>query len=183
MSNLKDKYDNDVVPALKEKFGLTNPMTVPKIEKVVLNMAFGILDKDAQKAAVSDLAKITGQQPMLCKARKSVSNFKLRAGMVIGAKVTLRGPRMYDFLERFINNALPRIRDFRGIPARGFDGRGNYTLGIKDEQIFPEIGNNHATAEQGFDMTVVTTAPDDKQARALLEGIGFPFVGRNSSKQ
>lgn len=182
MSNLKEKYDNEVVPALKEKFALTNPMTVPKVEKVVLNMAFGILDKDAQAAAINDLAKITGQKPALCKARKSVSNFKLRAGMVIGAKVTLRGPRMYEFLERFINNALPRIRDFRGIPLRGFDGRGNYTLGIKEEQIVPEIGNNHATAENGFDMTVVTTAANDAQARALLEGIGFPFVGRNKQQ-
>ena len=182
MSNLKDKYLNEVVPALKEKFGLTNPMTVPKITKVVLNMAFGILDKDAQKAAVTDLAKISGQQPMLCKARKSVSNFKLRAGMVIGAKVTLRGERMYEFLDRLINNALPRIRDFRGIPARGFDGRGNYTLGIKEEQIFPEIGNNHATAENGLDLTIVTTAPDNAQARALLEAIGMPFVGRNAAK-
>ena len=182
MSNLKDKYVNDVVPALKEKFGLTNPMTVPKIQKVVLNMAFGILDKDAQKAAVTDLAKISGQQPMLCKARKSVSNFKLRAGMVIGAKVTLRGERMYEFLDRLINNALPRIRDFRGIPARGFDGRGNYTLGIKEEQIFPEIGNNHATAENGLDLTIVTTAPDNAQARALLEAIGMPFVGRTAAK-
>ena len=179
MARLKDEYASRMVPELEKKLGTTNKMLVPRLQKIVLNMAFGIVSKDEQKALVDDLTAITGQKPMLCRAKKSISNFKLREGMVIGAKVTLRGERMYDFLERLINNALPRIRDFRGIPARGFDGRGNYTLGVKEEQIFPEIGNNHATAEQGFDLTVVTTAPDNAQARALLEGLGFPFVGRN----
>ncbi len=179
MSNLKDKYVNEVVPALREKFSLTNPMTVPKITKVVLNMAFGILDKDAQKAAVTDLAKISGQQPMLCKARKSVSNFKLRAGMVIGAKVTLRRDRMWDFLDRFINVALPRIRDFHGVPNRGFDGRGSYTMGVKEQTIFPEIDlSRHGAPEQGMDITICTTAKDDKAARELLDKLGMPFVGR-----
>ncbi len=182
MANLKDLYRNEVAPKLREKLGLDNPMLVPRITKIVINMGFGIVEKDVQKKLVDELAAITGQHPMLCKARKSVSNFKLREGMIVGAKVTLRGDRMYEFLERLSRITLPRIRDFRGIPARGFDGRGNYTLGIKEEQIFPEIGNNHATAEQGFDMTVVTTATDNARARALLEGIGFPFVGRNNAR-
>lgn len=179
MANLKDKYQNTVVPALREKFAITNPMVVPKITKVVLNMGFGILDKDAQKAAVSDLAKLSGQQPSLRRARKSISNFKLREGMVVGAQVTLRGNRMYDFLERFINVALPRIRDFRGIPNRGFDGQGNYTLGIKESSIFPEIDIGHGGGtEQGMDITVVTTAQTNDQARELLVQLGVPFVGR-----
>ncbi len=182
MSTLKEKYVNEVVPALKEKFGLTNPMTVPKVKKVVLNMAFGILDKDAQKAAVTDLAKLSGQQPMLCQARKSVSNFKLREGMVVGAKVTLRGARMYAFLERFMNNALPRIRDFRGVPNRGFDGHGCYTMGLKEESVFPEIGNNHATPDHGMDITIVTSAPNNEQAKELLVQLGVPFVGKNAAK-
>jgi large subunit ribosomal protein L5 len=131
MANLKEKYQEQVVPALKQKYGITNPMVVPKLEKIVVNMAFGIVDKDTQKSVIEDLAKITGQKPALCAARKSISNFKLREGMVIGAKVTLRGNRMYDFLDRFINIALPRIRDFRGVPNKGFDHRGNYTLGLK----------------------------------------------------
>lgn len=179
MANLKEKYVNTVVPALREKFGITNPMVVPKITKVVVNMGFGILDKDAQKAAVTDLAKLSGQQPSLRRSRKSISNFKLREGMVVGAKVTLRGARMYDFLERFIHIALPRIRDFRGVPNRGFDGKGNYTLGIKEASIFPEIDVGHgANAELGMDITIVTTATTNDQARELLVQLGVPFVGR-----
>ena len=179
MANLKQKYQEAVVPALSEKFGFKNPMLVPKVDKVVINMSFGIVDKDTQKSVVDDLTKITGQKPALCKARKSVSNFKLREGMVIGAKVTLRGKRMYDFLDRFINIALPRIRDFRGVPTRGFDGRGNYTMGLKEQTIFPEIDlSRHGAPEQGMDITVVTTATNNQQARELLSLLGMPFMGR-----
>jgi large subunit ribosomal protein L5 len=154
-------------------------MVVPKLEKIVVNMAFGIVDKDTQKSVIEDLAKITGQKPALCAARKSISNFKLREGMVIGAKVTLRGNRMYDFLDRFINIALPRIRDFRGVPNKGFDHRGNYTLGLKEQTIFPEIDlSRHGAPEQGMDITIVTTADTDEKAKELLTQLGMPFAGR-----
>ena len=179
MANLKQTYLDKAVPALREKFGYANPMQVPRLSKIVVNMAFGIVDKDTQKSVVDDLEKITGQKPALCPAKKSVANFKLREGMVIGAKVTLRRDRMWDFLDRFINIALPRIRDFHGVPNRGFDGRGNYSLGLKEQTIFPEIDlSRHGAPEQGMDITVVTTAKDNKVARALLEGLGMPFVGR-----
>ncbi len=179
MANLKQKYQDQVVPALKQKYGITNPMVVPKLEKIVVNMAFGIVDKDTQKSVIEDLAKITGQKPALCAARKSISNFKLREGMVIGAKVTLRGSRMYDFLDRFINIALPRIRDFRGVPNKGFDHRGNYTLGLKEQTIFPEIDlSRHGAPEQGMDITIVTTADTDEKAKELLAQLGMPFAGR-----
>lgn len=179
MANLKQKYMETAVPALREKFGIKNPMVVPKLEKVVINMAFGIVDKDTQKSVVDDLTKITGQKPVLCLARKSISNFKLREGMVIGAKVTLRGARMYDFFDRFINASLPRIRDFRGVSPKGFDGRGNYTMGLKEQSIFPEIDlSRHGAPEQGMDITVVTTAKNNEQARELLALLGMPFMGR-----
>jgi large subunit ribosomal protein L5 len=179
MANLKKTYTDTVAPALREKFGYKNPMQVPKIEKIVVNMAFGIVDKDTQKSVVDDLEKITGQKPALCPAKKSVSNFKLREGMVIGAKVTLRRQRMWDFLDRLINVTLPRIRDFHGVPKRGFDGRGNYSLGVKEQTIFPEIDlSRHGAPEQGMDITIVTTAKDNKVARALLEQLGMPFIGR-----
>ena len=179
MANLKQKYMETAVPALREKFGIKNPMVVPKLEKVVVNMAFGIVDKDTQKSVVDDLMKITGQKPVLCLARKSISNFKLREGMVIGAKVTLRGARMYDFFDRFINSSLPRIRDFRGVSPKGFDGRGNYTMGLKEQSIFPEIDlSRHGAPEQGMDITVVTTAKNNEQARELLALLGMPFMGR-----
>ncbi len=179
MANLKEKYEQTVVPELEKAFGFKNPMQVPRLQKIVVNMAFGIVDKDTQKSVVDDLEKITGQKPALCPAKKSVANFKLREGMVIGAKVTLRRQRMWDFLDRLINVALPRIRDFHGVPARGFDGRGNYSLGVKEQTIFPEIDlSRHGAPEQGMDITVVTTAKDNKVARALLEGLGMPFVGR-----
>lgn len=179
MANLKQKYIDQVVPALREKFGITNPMVVPKVEKIVVNMAFGIVDKDTQKSVIEDLTKITGQKPALCKARKSISNFKLREGMVIGAKVTLRGARMYDFLDRFMNITLPRIRDFRGVPTKGFDGKGNYTLGLKEQTIFPEIDlSRHGAPEQGMDITIVTSATTNEMARELLNQLGMPFVGR-----
>ena len=179
MANLKQKYQEQVVPALIQKYGITNPMVVPKLEKIVVNMAFGIVDKDTQKSVIEDLTKITGQKPALCAARKSISNFKLREGMVIGANVTLRGSRMYDFLDRFINIALPRIRDFRGVPNKGFDHRGNYTLGLKEQTIFPEIDlSRHGAPEQGMDITIVTTADTDEKAKELLTQLGMPFAGR-----
>ena len=179
MANLKQTYKTQVAPALKEKLGLDNPMLVPRLTKIVLNMGFGIVEKDVQKKLVEELAAITGQQPVLCKSRKSISNFKLREGMVIGAKVTLRGERMYDFLERLVNNTLPRIRDFHGIPSRGFDGHGNYTFGLKEQTIFPEIDAAAIPQEQGMDITLCTTASEDKPARELLVQLGMPFQGLN----
>ncbi len=178
MARLKEEYTSRIVPELEKKLGTTNRMLVPRLMKVVLNMAFGIVSKDEQKALVEDLQAITGQKPMLCKAKKSISNFKLREGMVIGAKVTLRGDRMWEFVERLIAAALPRIRDFRGISNRGFDGRGNYTLGIKDHSIFPEIVEVSA-GHSGMDITFVTSSNDNKAAKALLEAMGMPFAGRS----
>ena len=177
MARLKEEYTSRIVPELEKKLGTTNRMLVPRLMKVVLNMAFGIVSKDEQKALVEDLQAITGQKPMLCKAKKSISNFKLREGMVIGAKVTLRGDRMWEFVERLIAAALPRIRDFRGISNRGFDGRGNYTLGVKDHSIFPEIVEVSA-GHSGMDITFVTSSNDNKAAKALLEAMGMPFAGR-----
>ena len=177
MSRLKEEYKSRIVPELEQKLGTTNRMLVPRLMKVVLNMAFGIVSKDEQKALVEDLQAITGQKPMLCKAKKSISNFKLREGMVIGAKVTLRGDRMWEFVERLIAAALPRIRDFRGISNRGFDGRGNYTLGVKDHSIFPEIVEASA-GHSGMDITFVTSSNDNMAAKALLEAMGMPFAGR-----
>ena len=177
MSRLKEEYKSRIVPELEQKLGTTNRMLVPRLMKVVLNMAFGIVSKDEQKALVEDLQAITGQKPMLCKAKKSISNFKLREGMVIGAKVTLRGDRMWEFVERLIAAELPRIRDFRGISNRGFDGRGNYTLGVKDHSIFPEIVEVSA-GHSGMDITFVTSSNDNKAAKALLEAMGMPFAGR-----
>ena len=178
MAKLKEEYDSRMVAELEQKLGTTNKMLVPRLMKVVVNMGFGIVSKDEQKALVDDLTAITGQKPMLCKAKKSISNFKLREGMVIGAKVTLRGDRMWEFCERLINVALPRIRDFRGIPNRGFDGRGNYTLGLKDHSIFPEIVEA-AGPNSGMDVTFVTTAQDNKAAKEFLVSLGMPFAGRN----
>lgn len=176
MANLKEKFTKEVVPALEKKLGVANPMLVPRLQKIVVNMGFGIVEKDQQKQIVKDLEAITGQKALLCKAHKSISNFKLREGMVIGAKVTLRGERMYDFAERFFNVTLPRIRDFRGVPARGFDKDGNYTMGLKEYVTFPEI--TAVTSDSGLDITFVTTAKDKQGARALLEALGMPFVGR-----
>ena len=179
MARLKDEYASRMVAELEKKLNTTNKMLVPRLQKIVINMGFGIVSKDEQKQLVDDLTAITGQKPYLCKAKKSISNFKLREGMVIGAKVTLRRDRMWDFLDRLINVTLPRIRDFHGIPKRGFDGRGNYTFGVKEQTIFPEIDlSRHGAPEQGMDITIVTTAKDNAQAFALLEGLGMPFVGR-----
>ena len=178
MPKLKEEYNSRIIAELEQKLGTTNKMLVPRLQKIVLNMGFGIVSKDEQKALVDDLTAITGQKPMLCKAKKSISNFKLREGMVIGAKVTLRGDRMWEFCERLINVALPRIRDFRGIPNRGFDGRGNYTLGLKDHSIFPEIVEA-AGPNSGMDVTFVTSAQDNKAAKEFLVALGMPFAGRN----
>lgn len=176
MATLKEKYKQDVGPALKQKLALPNPMMVPRVSKVVVNMGIGIVDKDTQKRLLEELGQITGQRAVACKASKSVSNFKLREGMVIGAKVTLRQDRMYAFLNRLFNAALPRIRDFRGVPKKGFDGHGNYTLGLKEQTIFPEIDPNHTGAAQGMDITIVTTAKTDDEARELLALLGMPFA-------
>ena len=177
MARLKDEYASRMVAELEQKLGTTNKMLVPRLQKIVINMGFGIVTKDEQKTLVDDLTAITGQKPMLCKAKKSISNFKLREGMVIGAKVTLRGERMWEFVERLISAALPRIRDFHGISNRGFDGRGNYTLGVKDHSIFPELVEASA-GHSGMDITFVTSSNDNKAAKALLEALGMPFAGR-----
>jgi len=179
MAKLKETFKTELAPKLQEKLGVTNVMLIPRLQKVVINMGFGIVEKDVQKTILDDFAKITGQKPMLCKARKSISNFKLREGMVIGAKVTLRGDRMFDFVERLVNSALPRIRDFRGVPNRGFDGRGNYTLGMEEHTIFPEmVDSGNPAADVGMDITFVTTAKDNKSAKELLVILGMPFAGK-----
>ena len=175
---LKEKYAKEGIPQLMKELGISNPMRVPRLVKVVVNMGVGIAEKDALKAHLDELGKITGQKAVVTKARKSISNFKLREGMSIGAKVTLRGARMYEFMERLITAALPRIRDFRGVPADSFDGRGNYTMGIKEQTIFPEIDPNKVTSIHGMDITIVTTAEDDREARALLKMLGMPFAGK-----
>jgi len=180
MTALQDKYRKDVIPGLKEALGLANVMEIPKLTKIVVNMGFGIADKDEIKIHTSELESLTGQRPILNKAKNSISNFKLREGMIIGAKVTLRGARMYDFLDRLINAVFPRIRDFRGISVTAFDGFGNYTLGIVDQTIFPEIDPNKVNKTQGMDITIVTTAHSDQAARKLLELFGMPFAGKQT---
>ena len=178
MARLKDEYASRMVPELEKKLGTTNKMLVPRLQKIVINMGFGIVSKDEQKQLVDDLMAITGQKPMLCRAKKSISNFKLREGLVIGAKVTLRGERMWEFADRLISSALPRIRDFRGVPNRGFDGVGNYTLGIKEHSIFPELLET-GSVHSGMDITFVTSSTDNKAAKELLNSMGMPFAGRN----
>lgn len=176
MPTLKEKYNTEVRSKLAEELKLSNPNRIPRLSKIVINMGFGIVDKDALKTHTEELTKIAGQRPVITKARKSISNFKLREGMSIGAKVTLRGGRMYDFMERFIGVALPRIRDFRGVPTRSFDPSGNYTIGIKEQTIFPEIDPNNVGGVQGMDITFVTTATNAKEAFALLKRMGMPFA-------
>lgn len=177
---LKERYQKQVVPELQKRLGLKNRMQAPRLAKIILNMGFdAAMDKDVLKALTQELAVISGQKPVVTKSRKSISNFKIRKGMNVGAKVTLRGGRMYDFFERLVNLALPRIRDFRGVSNRGFDGRGNYTLGLKEQTIFPEIDAGHGgVTEQGMDITFVTTARNDKETRELLSQLGMPFAGR-----
>lgn len=175
---LKDKYVKDVIPKMKQELGIDNPMRLPKLLKIVVNMGLGIAEKDAMKKHVDELTAITGQKPVITKAKKSISNFKLRAGMNIGAKVTLRGSRMYEFLDRFVSAALPRIRDFRGLSGNSFDGRGSYSVGIKEQTIFPEIDQNNVTEVQGMDITFVTSAAQDKEAKLLLKLLGMPFAAK-----
>jgi len=176
-SRLQKHYREAVVPALMQQLGISNRMQVPRIEKITVNMGVGeaVADKKLMDAAVADLTKITGQKPLLCKSRKSIAAFKLRAGLVIGAKVTLRGPRMYDFLDRLVSIAMPRIRDFRGVSPRAFDGHGNYNFGVREQIIFPEIQYDQIDQLRGMDITITTTARDDKAGRALLEQFNFPF--------
>ncbi len=177
MSRMQDKYVKEVAPALMNKFGYKSVMQIPKLVKIVINIGMGEAKDNpkAIEAACGDLAKITGQKPLVTKARKSVANFKLREGMNIGCKVTLRGDRMYEFLDRLFNVALPRVRDFRGISANGFDGRGNFSLGIKEQLIFPEIEYDKIDKLRGMDINFVTTAQTDEEAREFLKLMGAPF--------
>jgi large subunit ribosomal protein L5 len=176
-ARLKTIYHDKLVPELKEKLGLKNTMQVPRILKITVNMGVGeaVADKKVMDAATADMAKITGQKPAVTKAKKSVATFKVRDGQAIGCKVTLRGDRMYEFLDRLVSIAIPRIRDFRGISTRSFDGRGNYSLGVKEQIIFPEIQYDQIDQIRGMDITISTSAHDDKHGRALLEAFNFPF--------
>ena len=176
-TRLKEKYTKEVRKKLQDQFGIKNPMAVPKIEKVVLNMGVGeaISNIKVLDNAVDELATITGQKPVVTRAKKSIASFKLREGQAIGTMVTLRGEKMYEFLDRLINIALPRVRDFRGVPTKSFDGRGNYTLGIRDHVIFPEIDVAKVDKSKGMNITIVTTAKNDEQARFLLRELGMPF--------
>ena len=177
MARLAKIYREEIVPQLKQSLGVENVMQVPKITKITVNMGVGeaVADKKIMDNAVGDLTKITGQKPLVTRARKSVATFKVRDGQAIGAKVTLRGARMYEFLDRLVNIAMPRIRDFRGVSARSFDGQGNYNFGVKEQIIFPEIAYDQIDAIRGMDITITTTATDDKSGRALLEAFNFPF--------
>jgi large subunit ribosomal protein L5 len=177
MSRLKDRYVKDVVPALRKEFGYTNPMAVPKIEKVVVNMGLGEATQNAKLVDTGgdELGRITGQKAVTTRAKKSIAAFKVRQGMPIGSMVTLRGERMYEFLDRLISTALPRVRDFKGVSPRGFDGRGNYTLGLRDQLLFPEIDYMKVDKARGMNISVVTTAKTDEEARKLLQLLGMPF--------
>ena len=177
MNRLKEKYENSLRKELTEKFNYTTPMQVPKLEKIVVNMGVGeaVHNSKALEDALEELTVITGQKPIATKAKKSIANFKLREGMPIGAKVTLRGERMYEFLDKLVSIALPRVRDFHGISGNSFDGRGNYTVGIKEQLIFPEINFDKISKIRGLDIVIVTTAKTDEEGRALLLGLGMPF--------
>jgi large subunit ribosomal protein L5 len=179
---LKVRYSEEILPRLRSERGLANPMQVPRLEKIVINMGIGEAVKDARmlEAAVDDLTTITGQKPVITKARKSIAGFKLREGMSIGAKVTLRGARMWEFLDRMISTALPRIRDFRGLDPKAFDGRGNYTIGVTEQLIFPEIDYDKVVKVRGMDITIVTTAKNDDDGRALLHALGLPLQGESA---
>jgi len=182
MNKMQEKYNQEVVPALRKAFDLKNIMQVPRIEKVVVNIGMGeaMDNPKALEAAVADLTTITGQKPITTKARKSIANFKLREGRLIGTKVTLRGDHMWAFLDRLMNTALPRVRDFRGISANAFDGRGNYTLGLRDQLIFPEIEYDKIDKLRGMEVTIVTTARNDDQARVMLQLLGMPFIKKEA---
>jgi large subunit ribosomal protein L5 len=176
-ARLAETYRDQIVPKLKSELGVANVMQIPKITKITVNMGVGeaVADRKVMDAAVADLTKITGQKPMVTKARKAIASFKLRQGLAVGCMVTLRGDRMYEFLDRLISIAMPRIRDFRGVSPRSFDGRGNYSLGVKEQIIFPEIQYDQIDQIRGMDITITTTASDNKQGRALLEAFNFPF--------
>ncbi len=176
-ARLKEKYLKEIKPALQKELGLTNPMAVPRLEKIVLNMGLGEATQNSKllDPLVADLASIAGQKPVTTRAKKSIAAFKVREGMPIGAMVTLRGEVMYEFLDRLIQIGLPRVRDFRGVSTKSFDGRGNYTLGMRDQLIFPEIDYSKVEKLKGMNITIVTTAPDDNQARELLKAFGIPF--------
>ena len=180
MARLQEKYRESVFPDLKKKFGLTNPMQVPRIEKITCNIGVGEASRNAKllDTALEQLTSITGQKPIMRRARKSIAAFKLREGMPVGAKVTLRRERMYEFLDRLISIGLPRVRDFRGVSAGAFDGRGNFTLGVRDILIFPEVDYEKIEGTMGMNITITTSAPTDDQARALLAGLGMPFANR-----
>jgi large subunit ribosomal protein L5 len=177
MARLQKIYRDEIVAKLMTSLAVTNPMQVPKITKISVNMGVGeaVADKKAMDGAVNDLTALTGQKPVVTKSRKAIAAFKLRQGVPVGARVTLRGARMYEFLDRLINVAMPRIRDFRGVSARSFDGRGNYSFGVKEQIIFPEIAYDQVDAIRGMDITITTTARDDREGRALLESFNFPF--------
>ncbi len=177
MNSLKEKYQKEIVPALMEKFNYKSVMQVPKVEKIVINMGVGdaVQNAKALDSAVEELAQLSGQKPVITRAKKSIAGFRLREGMPIGAKVTLRGERMYDFLQKLISVALPRVRDFRGISNKAFDGRGNYTLGVKEQLIFPEIDYDKVSKVRGMDIVIVSTANTDEEARELLTQFGMPF--------
>jgi large subunit ribosomal protein L5 len=176
-ARLQEFYHSKVVPKLRADLALSNPMQVPRITKITVNMGVGeaVADKKVMDAALGDLTKITGQKPLICKAKKAIAAFKVREGLPIGCKVTLRGARMYEFLDRLITVAVPRIRDFRGLSPRGFDGRGNYSMGVREQIIFPEIQYDTIDQMRGMDITITTSARDNKHGRALLEAFSFPF--------
>ncbi|MEI0549585.1 50S ribosomal protein L5 [Brachyspira intermedia] len=185
MSVLKDRYENEIKQSLLKDMNLSSTMAIPKIEKIIINMGVtqAVTDKKYVDSAVEELSQIAGQRAVVTRAKKSIANFKLRQGMPIGCRVTLRGERVYDFLERLIFIALPRVRDFQGIPRRGFDGNGNYNLGIKEHTIFPEISFDKTDAVKGLNITIVTTADNDDMARTLLERVGLPFRAAPKSQE
>ncbi len=178
MNHLKEKFVKEVQPSMMKKFGYTSPMQMPKIEKIVLNMGVGDAVSNSKNLdeAVSELELISGQKPVITRAKKSIAGFRLREGMAIGTKVTLRGNRMYDFLDKLINVSLPRVRDFHGVSSKAFDGRGNYTLGIKEQLIFPEIDYDQVNRVRGLDIVIVTTSNTDEESREMLTQIGMPFA-------
>jgi len=177
MARLMEKYQKEVLPALKSELDRQNPMSIPRIEKVVISMGIGksIAERKRLENARKELAAVTGQLPLVCKARKSVSNFKLRQGMQIGLKVTLRGKRMYEFIDRLVCTAIPRVRDFRGLDPKGFDGRGNYNMGLTEQTVFPEVEADKVEFQQGMNITFVTSARNDREALSLLRHMGLPF--------
>ena len=176
-ARLKERYQKEIAPAIAKEFGISNPMAIPRVQKVVLNMGMGeaIANAKILDTAADELRAISGQKPVVTKAKKSIASFKLRQGMPIGVTVTLRGDRMYEFLDRLVSIALPRVRDFRGVSPKAFDGRGNYTIGVREQLIFPEIDFNKVDKLRGMNISIITTARNDEQARALLKGLGMPF--------